>query len=106
MPALAEKLHLNFYELYVRMEEKRTGGDSKVTKFAKMSFDKLLEKKKVGEVKISGSMSVWQRGTKVLGKSLWQMSMSSWSGLDSRSWERERSFECNFGQCCTIQLLR
>jgi hypothetical protein len=49
IPALAEKLYLNFYELYVRMEEKWTGGDSKVTKFAKKSFDELLETKEAKE---------------------------------------------------------
>jgi hypothetical protein len=49
IPALAEKLHLNFYELYVRMVEKWTGGDSKVTKFVKKSFDELLEMRKAEE---------------------------------------------------------
>jgi hypothetical protein len=49
IPTLAEKLHLNFYELYVRLMEKWTGGNSKVTKLVKKSFDELLEMKKAEE---------------------------------------------------------
>jgi hypothetical protein len=49
VPALAEKLHLNFYELYVRMVEKWIGGDTTVTKFAKKSFDELLKMKNAEE---------------------------------------------------------
>jgi hypothetical protein len=73
IPPLAEKLYLNFYELYVRSVEKWTGGDSKVTKFSKKSFDELLEMKREEEATRSGTMSVWQRRTKVLGRSLLQM---------------------------------